>query len=295
MLLIDGVRYALWEPKSEEEEFEPLVTDHISEIFGEKSVFINIKQKMKTKSGIGSIPDGYVIVLDKIPSWHVIEMELSRHPLYDHIVNQMSRFNNGIKNHSTRKDIVDMFYNYIDGEEFLKIKIKKLIHPTELHKYLTDLVDKQPSVTVIIEQKTDALQEALSALPFATTVVEFKTFVREGVNNINVHAHTFEPITKSKPILELSRGYESGNRATKGPKGERKVSAGHTKVVSPDGSKLSLTKFVMANATDAEKSSPAYKYPHTRVDSKPKFDQFCESHGLTGYVYEVPEAEAVTS
>ncbi len=196
MLLIDGVRYELWVPKKEEEEFEPLVTDHIFEIFGEQSAFINIKQKMKTKSGIGSIPDGYVIVIDKIPSWHVIEIELSCHPLYDHIVTQMSKFNNGIKNHSTQKDMVDMFYNYIDGEEFLKIKIKKLIHPIELHKYLTDLVDKQPSVTVIIEQKTEALQEALSALPFATTVVEFKTYVREGVNNINVHAHIFEPLYK---------------------------------------------------------------------------------------------------
>jgi len=212
MLLIDGVRYELWVPKKEEEEFEPLVTDHISEIFGEQSVYIDIKHKMKTKSGIGSIPDGYVIVIDKIPSWHVIEMELSCHPLYDHIVTQMSKFNNGIKNHSTQKDIVDMFYNYIDDDEFLKMKMKKLIYPTELHKYLSDLIAKQPSITVIIEQKTEALQEALSALPFAATVVELKTFIREGVNNINVHAHIFEPLNKSKPILEIPIGRESGNR-----------------------------------------------------------------------------------
>lgn len=75
-------------------------------------------------------------------------------------------------------------------------------------------------------------------------------------------------------------------------KGERKVSNGHVQIKAPDGSKLSLTKFVLANATDAEKSSAAFKYPHTQVDSKPKFDVFCVAHNLTGYLYELPEVQA---
>jgi hypothetical protein len=59
-------------------------------------------------------------------------------------------------------------------------------------------------------------------------------------------------------------------------------------IVSPDGSKLSLTKFVMTHATEAEKASAEYKYPHTRVDSKPKFEEFCTAHALSGYIYETP-------
>ncbi len=70
-----------------------------------------------------------------------------------------------------------------------------------------------------------------------------------------------------------------------------KKGGGRTVIVAPDGDKFSLTKFVLAHATDAEKESPEYKYPHTRVDTKPKFEEFCSTHTLTGYAYETPSAE----
>jgi hypothetical protein len=61
MLIVDGVKYKLWTPKDEEKEFHPLILKCSKEIFGEKSIYFDIKQKMLSKTGIGSIPDGYVI------------------------------------------------------------------------------------------------------------------------------------------------------------------------------------------------------------------------------------------
>lgn len=79
------------------------------------------------------------------------------------------------------------------------------------------------------------------------------------------------------------------------PKGERKgKGAGHTQVVTPEGERLSLTKFVLANATEEDKASDKFKYPHSFVDSKPKFDSFCESHSLVGFTYETPAVAAET-
>ena len=78
-------------------------------------------------------------------------------------------------------------------------------------------------------------------------------------------------------------------RLSTGGKGSKKAAAGHIQIVAPDGTKQSLTKFALAFATDAEKATAAFKYPHTQVDSKPKFDAFCTAHGLTGYIYELPE------
>lgn len=69
--------------------------------------------------------------------------------------------------------------------------------------------------------------------------------------------------------------------------------AGRTVIVDPNGEKWSLTKFVLAHATDAEKASPEYKYPHGQVDSKPKFEAFCTAHSLTGYIYETAAAATV--
>lgn len=80
----------------------------------------------------------------------------------------------------------------------------------------------------------------------------------------------FNPKVKSAPTSK-----ETGEVARK---------TGRTTILGPDGSTYSLTKFVLAHADEAE----AGKYPHVLVDSKPKFDEFCTKHGLTGYTYQRP-------
>lgn len=193
ILLIDGVRYEERMPATEHE-FEQIVKEHAKDIFGEQSVYLDIKQKLKSKSGIGSIPDGYVIILGDQPHWHIVEAELSSHPLYEHIVPQVSKFINGIKNPSTQKDIADSLYQEIDGDDFLKLRLKKAIGTTETYKFLSDLLSKLPVVTIIIEKHTEQLDEAISALAHPQIeVVELQTFAREGVG-LNVHAHLFEPL-----------------------------------------------------------------------------------------------------
>jgi hypothetical protein len=196
MLLIDGVRYEEWIP-SNEDEFEKVVKEHAKDIFGEQSIYLDIKHKLKTRSGIGSIPDGYVIILGDEPHWHIVEVELSSHPLYEHIVPQVSKFINGI-NPSTQKDIVNALYQEIDNDEFRKLRLKQTIGATETYKFLADLISKPPVVTIIIEKRTEQLDEALNMLaylPQNKKVVELQTFTREGVG-LNVHAHLFEPLYK---------------------------------------------------------------------------------------------------
>jgi len=197
MLLIDGVKYEKWTPASEDE-FEQLVKEHAKDIFGEESIYIDIKHKLRTKSGIGSIPDGYVIILGDQPHWHIVEVELSSHPLYEHIVPQVSKFINSIKNPSTQKDIVDALYQEIDSDEFLKLRLRKATGATETYKFLADLLSKLPVVTIIIEKHTEQLDEAISALAHSQIkVVEFQTFIRAGVGLV-VHAHLFEPLYKPR-------------------------------------------------------------------------------------------------
>ena len=78
MLLIDGVKYELWTPPSEEE-FEQVVKEHTQEIFGEESIYFDRKQKLKSLSGIGSIPDGYVLSLVTHPNG--ILLKWNYHPI----------------------------------------------------------------------------------------------------------------------------------------------------------------------------------------------------------------------
>ena len=198
MLLIDGVKYQEWTPPSEDE-FEQIVIEHASEIFGENSVYIDRKLKLKSLSGIGSIPDGYVIVFGDSPEWHIVEVELSSHPLYEHIVSQVSRFINGISNPNIQRGIVNAIDGEITRDDFLRLRLKKAVEPTEIYRFLSDLISKQPILTIIIEKDTGELREALDTLRYPQIkVVEFQTFVREGTG-LAVHAHLFEPLYQAPP------------------------------------------------------------------------------------------------
>jgi len=219
MLLIDGVKYEEWKPVNEDE-FEQIVKEHAKDIFGEQSIYLDIKHKLRTKSGIGSIPDGYVIILGDEPHWYIVEVELSSHSLYEHIVPQVSRFINSIKNPSTQRDIVDTLYQEINSDGFLKLRLKKAIGATETYKFLLDLISNPPVVTIIIEKHTEQLDEAIGALAHPQIkVVALQTFTREGVG-LNVHAHLFEPLykprehLKSEPVLS-TKAEEGKTKARK--------------------------------------------------------------------------------
>ena len=201
MILIDGVEYELWTPPNEDD-FERVVKEHAQDIFGEQSVYLDLKQKLKSRSGIGSIPDGYVIMLGDSPHWHIVEVELSSHPLHEHIVSQVSKFIIGIKNPRASAEILATIYAEINGDDFLQLKVKKATEPTEIYKFLSDLISKPPILTIIIEKDTEGLREAISTLAHTEIkVVEFKTFTREGVG-LAVHAHLFEPLYRKEKERE---------------------------------------------------------------------------------------------
>lgn len=194
MLLIDGVKYELWTPPSEDE-FERIVKEHAQDIFGEPSEYFG-KQKLESKLGKGSVPDGFVIMFGESPCWHIVEVELSSHDLHRHIVEQASRFIIGIRNLQTQNKIVGAIYSEIAKDDLRSLRVKKAIESAEIHRFLTDLVSKPPVLTIIIEKHTGELDEALSALAHPQIkVVEFQTFVREGVG-LGAHAHLFEPVYK---------------------------------------------------------------------------------------------------
>jgi predicted transport protein len=218
MLVIDGVRYKLWTPKDEEKEFHPLIKEHSKEIFGEDSLYFDVKHKLISRSGIGSIPDAYVISLSKPYDWYIVEIELASHRVYEHIVPQISKFISGIENLRSQREVRDVLYKEITQDKVLKACVQKMIHPEEIHRFLSSLVSKSPRIAIIIDEVTDEVREASKALKKLgeTEVVEFKTFVREDAPN--VHAHLFEPIsgpTKISPPIKkveerkLPEHYES--------------------------------------------------------------------------------------
>jgi hypothetical protein len=196
MLIIDGVKYKLWTPKDEEKEFHPMIKKYSKEIFGEDSLYFDIKHILKTISGIGTIPDAYVICLSR-KEWYVVENELASHPIYDHIVKQLTKFINGIENQNTKNQIIDMLYDEINNDIILKATVQKKLGSTDTYHFLSKLISKPPTIVIIINQKTPEIIDACRALKYQPQIIEFKTFTREDAPTIR--AHEFESITTEGP------------------------------------------------------------------------------------------------
>ena len=203
IVLIDGVRYRLVIP-DKEAALEEAIKSNFKHIFGTDSFYLNVKKLIKSKAGIASIPDGYVILFEPKARWCILEVELASHSIYDHIVPQLTKFNRGIENSSSRKKIVEMFYSIINEDEVLKAKLKQQIKTGEIYKFISDLISENPLVVVAIDQRTDELEEAIRDIRGDVRVLEFRTFQREGIRD-QINAYVFEPIIKTKSKIKPAK------------------------------------------------------------------------------------------
>ena len=193
IVLIDGVRYQLITPEREAW-LEKAIQSNSKHIFGPDSFYFDIKKMIRSKAGVASIPDGYVIFFTPKPRWAIVEVELASHRVYDHVIPQLIKFNKGIADSSTRRKLVEILYYVFDDNEVLKARLKQKIKTGEVYKFISDLVYEKPLIVVVIDQKTEELNEALDDIKGEVQVVEFKTFRREGLSG-DVNAFVFEPLS----------------------------------------------------------------------------------------------------
>jgi predicted transport protein len=212
MLIIDSIRYKLWTPRDEEKEFHPMVKEHSEEIFGEDSIYFDIKHKLTSKSGIAAIPDAYVITLSKPYEWYIVENELASHPVYSHIVPQVSKFVDSIEELETQRDIRDILNNEIEQDTVLKAYIEKKTG-RDPYRFLSELLSSSPKIALIIDEVTPEVDQASKSLKKLanTEIIEFKTFVREDAPN--VHAHLFEPLYVIEKATEKGGEEVEGKRS----------------------------------------------------------------------------------
>jgi predicted transport protein len=211
IILIEGTKYFLSVPEKEKV-LEDMVKEHYKEIFGEDSIYFEVKQKITSKHGVGSIPDGYVISLLKPFEWYIVEGELSIHPLHEHITDQLNRFMIGVKNPATQKELVELFYSEITKDKLKKAYVENKIGSPEIKGLLYELLQTSPKIVVVIEENGEEVQEACSQLKAEPLIVEFKTFVKE--DDPTKHLHLFAPIFKTKTDGtrgEKTKEYESWN------------------------------------------------------------------------------------
>lgn len=198
VVLVDGVEYRLTRPENEKA-LEAAIRANHCHIFGSDSLYFDLKRKMRSRAGVATIPDGYVIAFDPKPRWYIVEVELSSHPLYDHIVAQLTKFNRGIENTATRRQIIDYLYEAIKANAVLEAQVRQKIRSGEIYKFVSDVVSGDPVIVIAIDEKTGELEEALRDIRGEKRVVEFRTYQRAGVHDA-IHAYAFNPVVKAQGL-----------------------------------------------------------------------------------------------
>jgi len=113
-----------------EEDLEKAVINLADDIFGRKSIYINLKKKVKNKNiSFANIPDGYLLDFrSRIKLW-IVENELSTHDSFKHIGVQLLKFATQFSEGSFA--VKELIINFMDNNKIVKEKFNSLIKKSE--------------------------------------------------------------------------------------------------------------------------------------------------------------------
>jgi hypothetical protein len=138
---------------------------------------------------IASIPDAYAITLDPDKLW-IVELELSTHSVYGHIMPQLGRFLAALRRPATRDKLCNLLFSELQARHDVK---ETLGQRGEIHRFVFNLLGKPPQVLVIIDKLVPGLEDLEVALSADVTICEFATFCKPDLG-LDAHCHQFEPL-----------------------------------------------------------------------------------------------------
>lgn len=179
-----------------ENEFEQEIVKNKTAIFGEKSIYFEIKKKIGN-----TIPDGYCLDLTfhTEPKLYFIEIEMESHDLYGHIAEQLLKFSMAFDDnkYKLKNILMEEIAKDSEKQKMLKNYVQdsktKFSDETEL---LYHVIYEMPiSIIVIIDEYTEQLKRVQSKLNDEITVLEFESYKANG--DI---AHKFTPFYDDQEI-----------------------------------------------------------------------------------------------
>ena len=175
-LLIENKVYSYYEYPLEKE-FEQIIVEKSTQIFGKNSIYIDIKKRIG--DSILTIPDGYLIdfSFQADPRLYIIENELSSHDPYKHIGSQILKF--AISYKESGRKIKAFLYDHLASAGKLALAEEQIKHTKyrNIDDFLESLIFEKPvAAIVVIDQTTPELENVLSQLTMSTDILEFQTF-----------------------------------------------------------------------------------------------------------------------
>ena len=191
VVILNGEVYSPYSYKREEE-LEKLAVENTEKLFGKNTHFFNIKRKIVSKSGIGSMPDGYLVDLDS-DKFFIIEVELTSHDVVHHVMNQLSRFKLAMGNSETRNDLAKFLANTVEKRGKVSDR-----------DYLAQIIEQGVGIFIIIDSVSEQLTEVVEHLAKDGTdvrAIPFETYT----NSRNQLLHKFTTFTREALVQEAKK------------------------------------------------------------------------------------------
>ena len=159
-IYMDGNRFIETEFKTEED-FEKIVKENSKTLFGIKTIYFDLKNKIDTKTLGYSIPDGFLFDFkDKEnPEFYLVEVELEKHDFYKHIFPQITKFFAFFKNSTSRNNLIEKLFYFTKSNLQLEEEFKEYIGKKEIYKAIKDIIENSQNILLIIDENKPELQE----------------------------------------------------------------------------------------------------------------------------------------
>lgn len=144
-----------------ENEFERLIKENSKLLFGKKTIYFDLKNKIDSKSLGSSLPDAFLFDFNDIenPEFYIVEIELAKHDFYKHIFPQITKFFAFFKNYQSISNLIEKLFHYIKTNEPIEQEFKQYLGRKEIYKALKDIIENSQNILLILDNEKQELQE----------------------------------------------------------------------------------------------------------------------------------------
>lgn len=192
-----------------EKDFEQDVVANYRHIFGNDTIYIDIKKKIG--DNIVTIPDGYLLdfTFSNTPRLYIIENELSVHDAYKHIGTQLLKFAVSYKQSrlKIKQYILDFLSKSPTNMTFIESKASEMGY-RNIDAMLESMIYRDTvDAIVIIDNSSAELENVLSHLSMKIDIIEFKAYENGAGNRL----YKFIPFNEVKEFVAARSGAKNAS------------------------------------------------------------------------------------
>jgi predicted transport protein len=160
-IFMNGKRFEETSFGGSEERFENVVKRNSKVLFGNESVYLDIRKKIQSKSLGQTIPDGFLFDFRRPDDvqFYLVEVELTTHDFYKHIFPQITKFFAFFKNDRQRMELTEKLFAHITSDNRVEREFRTHVGKKDLFKTLKDVIENSQNILLVIDDMMEEIPE----------------------------------------------------------------------------------------------------------------------------------------